>query len=211
MEGDGEFSERRSTKMGIAMIYEELKRINEGLRTIDIERKDKNGNKTVKKYSMVVDRVDGFRQLFTNGCITTEIVAMDESSVVMKATIRDEEGNILATGLAREEKDSSYINKTSFIENCETSAVGRALGFLGIGVDESMASAEEVANAMTQQANEKRDASDVERNIFEEYCSRLNVKPQDILRKCGWKSGKMTVEHYGKALVILKEMDESNG
>ena len=75
-----------------------------------------------------------------------------------------------------------------------------------------MASAEEVANAMTQQNNEKRDASDTERAIFEDYCKRLNVKPKEVLRKTGWKSGKMTVEHYGKALIILKEIDEgSNG
>lgn len=191
------------------MTYQQLKKINEGLRTIDIERKDKTGRVIVKKYSMVVDRVDGFRQLFARGCITTEILTMDESSVVMKATITDEEGNVLSTGLAREEKDSSYINKTSFIENCETSAVGRALGFLGIGIDESMASAEEVSNAMTQQANEKRDASDTERKIFEDYCKKLDVKPQDILKKCGWTKGKMSLEHYSKALVILKEIDDA--
>lgn len=184
------------------MNYEELKKINESLNQIDIKG---------KKYTPVTERVAGFRQIFPNGSIETEIISMLENEVIIKSTIKDDEGQILSTGLASEEKGSTFINKTSFIENCETSAIGRALGFLGIGIDESMASAEEVANAMTQQANEKRDASEVERNIFEEYCSRLGVKPQDILRKCGWKSGKMTVEHYGKALVILKEMDESNG
>lgn len=193
------------------MTYEQLKQINENMRTIDIERKDKSGHITVKKYSMVVDCVDGFRQLYPNGCITTEIIHMAEDVVVMKATVTDGDGNVLSTGLAREEKDSSFINKTSFIENCETSAVGRALGFLGIGIAESLASAEEVANAMTQQNNEKRDANDIERATFEELCTIKKVKPQDILRKCGWSKGKMTVEHYGKALVILKDIQIDDG
>ena len=104
-------------------------------------------------------------------------------------------------------RQGTFVTLTS---NCETSAVGRALGFLGIGVDESMASAEEVGNAITQQGNEQRDANDMERKIFEDYCIRLGVKPQAILKKTGWTSGKMTLEHYGRALVILKEIDESD-
>ena len=50
-----------------------------------------------------------------------------------------------------EKESTSYINKTSYIENCETSAVGRALGFMGIGIDASMASAEELVNALVGQ------------------------------------------------------------
>lgn len=181
------------------MTYAQLKQINEGLGQIDIKG---------KKYTPVTERVNGFRQGWTNGRIETQILSMADGEVIIQATIKDVEGNVLSTGIASEEKGSSFINKTSYIENCETSAIGRALGFLGIGIDESMASAEEVANAMTQQNNEKRDASDTERAIFEDYCKRLNVKPQDVLRKTGWKQGKMTVEHYGKALIILKEIDE---
>lgn len=181
------------------MNYETLKRVNESLNQIDIKG---------KKYTPVTERVNGFRQIYPNGSITTQILSFGDGEIVIQATIKDDEGTALATGIASEEKGSTFINKTSYIENCETSAIGRALGFLGIGIDESMASAEEVANAMTQQNNEKRDASDTERAIFQEYCERLNVKPQDILKKCGWKSGKMTVEHYAKALVILKDMQQ---
>jgi hypothetical protein len=57
----------------------------------------------------------------------------------------------LATGYAQEKESSSFINKTSYIENCETSAVGRALGFCGFGIDVSVASYEEVANAINNQ------------------------------------------------------------
>lgn len=71
---------------------------------------------------------------------------------VMSAEVRDEFGSILGVGHAYEKEDSSFINKTSYIENCETSAVGRALGMCGIGIDTSVASAEEVLNAIKQQS-----------------------------------------------------------
>jgi hypothetical protein len=61
------------------------------------------------------------------------------------------DGVLVATAHAYEKEGSSFINKTSYIENCETSAVGRALGIYGIGIDTSLASADEVANAVTQQ------------------------------------------------------------
>lgn len=71
--------------------------------------------------------------------------------VQFRAVIFDENKMIRATGHAEEYMGSSYINKTSFIENCETSAIGRALGLLGIGIDTSVASAEEVSNAIANQ------------------------------------------------------------
>lgn len=112
-----------------------------------------------KQYVMVNERVKAFRKLLPNGSITTEIVSNQDGVAVMKATITDETGRVLATGLSYEKESNGYINKTSYIENCETSAVGRALGFLGIGIDGSMASADEVANAIINQtANEKIDA-----------------------------------------------------
>ncbi len=59
-------------------------------------------------------------------------------------------GRTLSTGLAEEVRGSTNINKTSALENCETSAIGRALAFFGLGGTE-IASADEVANAITQQ------------------------------------------------------------
>jgi hypothetical protein len=56
----------------------------------------------------------------------------------MKASIFDKNDRLIATGTAYEKESSSFINKTSFIENCETSAWGRALGNLGIGIDNSI-------------------------------------------------------------------------
>lgn len=105
-----------------------------------------------KEYAPVSSRIKEFREnaKYAEWTIETEILEMGEV-VLMKAIIKDVEGRIRAVGHAYEKENSTFINKTSYIENCETSAVGRALGFLGIGTDESIASAEEVANAVVQQ------------------------------------------------------------
>lgn len=123
------------------MTFKELQAVNEQLGTMDIKG---------KAYVLVNERVKAFRQLYPEGTISTELVYDSEGVATMKATISVGD-LILATGYAQEKEASSYINKTSYIENCETSAVGRALGFLGIGIDTSIASAEEVDTAIKMQ------------------------------------------------------------
>lgn len=125
---------------------ENLQAANELIKTVSIKGKE---------YAQVPERVRAFRTICPGGQITTEIISLENGVVTMKATIIDESGRIISTGLAQEKETSSFINKTSFIENCETSAVGRALGFAGIGIDGSMASAEELVNAITNQDNGK--------------------------------------------------------
>ena len=134
---------------------EALGEVNKSLSTVGISKKDKTGKVKTTQYAMVTERIKGFRNICPDGSITTEIISLVDGVVTMKATITDESGKVIATGLAQEKETSSFINKTSFIENCETSAVGRALGFAGIGVDGSMASAEEVANAIMNQNNQE--------------------------------------------------------
>lgn len=121
---------------------EELKAANEHIKTIPIRNKD---------YAQVAERIKAFRDLCVNGQIVTEILSLEKGIVTMKATILDEKGNILATGHAQEDQSKGMINKTSFIENCETSAVGRALANCGFGIDAGVASAEEVQNAIAIQ------------------------------------------------------------
>lgn len=130
------------------MTADELRAINERLKAIDVKGKG---------YVQVTERVKGFRELFPNGRIECEIVDLKDGVVTMKAYVSDDNGRLIATGYAQEKESSSYINKTSFIENCETSAVGRALGWVGIGVDGSMASADELANAITNQKKMKEE------------------------------------------------------
>ena len=125
------------------MTFEELKKANELISTVSVKGKE---------YAEVPQRVKAFRSVFPHGTIETEIIKLDAEFVVMKATVKNGD-ELLATGTAFEEKKSSFVNKTSYIENCETSAVGRALGFCGFGIDNSIASAEEVSNAINQQEN----------------------------------------------------------
>lgn len=106
-----------------------------------------------KQYVEVAERVKAFRTLpeFKGMSLETEIYAVDSESVIIRAVVRDENSRIISTGFAHEEKSSSNINRTSYIENCETSAVGRALGMLGIGIDTSIATADEVSTAIAKQ------------------------------------------------------------
>ena len=129
---------------------DEIKKANESLKSTDIKGKG---------YIEVNQRIKAFRQVYPTGTISTEILNLENGVVMMKATVLDDEGKTLATGLAYEKESSSFINKTSFIENCETSAIGRALGFCGFGIDSSVASAEEVENAMLNQGNQGNQGS----------------------------------------------------
>ena len=104
-----------------------------------------------KNYVPVTERVKAFHAQYPDFTVITEIISLDESSVLMKATVYDPDGKVMAVGHAQEDRNASTLNKTSYVENCETSAIGRALGMFGIGIDDSMASADEVANAIDRQ------------------------------------------------------------
>ena len=108
-----------------------------------------------KNYVMVNERITYFRENFKGWSLTSEIVNLTEDSCIIKAIVIDDKGVVRATGYAQEDKTSSIINKTSFVENCETSAWGRALGCLGIGIHDSIASAEEVDMAIKKQEIEE--------------------------------------------------------
>ena len=119
-----------------------LTEANKHLSTLDIKGKD---------YIPVNERIKAFRYIYPKGQIVTEIIGLENGICTIKASAYDEDGKLLATGHAQEKETSSFINKTSYIENCETSAVGRCLGNAGIGLDNGFASYEEVANAKKQQ------------------------------------------------------------
>lgn len=104
-----------------------------------------------KQYHTVAKRVQDFRDKFAEYSLTTEVVFRDDDCVVMKASIADADGRIIATGHAEEQRASSQINRSSALENAETSAIGRALAAFGIGGTE-FASANEVENAVHQQS-----------------------------------------------------------
>lgn len=156
------------------MTFEELQKANKTIVTVDVKG---------KQYAEVNQRIKAFRQLYPCGSIETEILSCENGVVMMRSTVRDDTGKVLGTGTAYEKESSSYINKTSYVENCETSAVGRALGMCGIGIDTSVASAEEVANAIKNQETED------EPDIFEEKATKEQCKRICDLAKQLWDTG----------------------
>jgi len=117
-----------------------------------------------KMYVEVSERVSEFRtnEKYTGWSLTTEILDHQNGMIIMKATAKNELDRIISEGTAyevNEAQGSNMINLTSYIENCETSAIGRCLGFLDIGLNGSIASADEVTNAITQQESNGRTVS----------------------------------------------------
>lgn len=145
---------RKESEGCIVITYADIQRVNAEITTTPIKGKN---------YAEVNQRITAFRKLYPTGFIKTQIIRLDEDFKTGVCVIRAEVGygdTILATGIAYEKADSSYINKTSYIENCETSAVGRALGNAGFGIDTSVASFEEVQNAINNQGKILRQAQD---------------------------------------------------
>lgn len=149
--------------------FEDIARAGAAIKTTDIKGRD---------YAQVPERVKAFRMVHPEGRIITEIVSFEGKRIVMRATVMTKEGYILATGTAFEDQDSSFINKTSFVENCETSAVGRALGLCGFGIDVSIASAEEVQTAIDQQEEGQPLPTNYDRCL--EYCKEHRVRNSEF-------------------------------
>lgn len=193
------------------MTFEQLNNANKEIKTIEFKG---------KQYAEVNQRVKVFRMLFPNGGINTDIISLEDGICVMKAVVTDDDGKILATGTAYEREDSSYINKTSFIENCETSAVGRALGMLGIGIDTSIASADEVENAVNNQG-EKVVKSEAQMTISKvkvtalrkrlennaEALTKYNINEGSICNTYGLKKLEdMTETQHTELMMTLKKV-----
>ncbi len=167
---------------------DQIQQVNKQIKTIKLRGKD---------YAMVKDRVTAFRDICPNWTITTELLSNVGGVAVFKATIEDPSGRVLATGHAFEVKDSNQINNTSYIENCETSAIGRALSALGIGIDSSYASAEELTQAITNQDQITEDDWKTLRTLYE----KRGLNPSHCLMMYPL----LTKEQYNK---IVKRMDK---
>lgn len=179
--------------------YKQIKEANDSTKTTDIKGKE---------YTEVNQRIKAYRMVYPNGSITTEILKLEDGVVLMKATILNEDGVVIGTGLAQEKEDSTFINKTSYIENCETSAVGRALGMCGFGIDTSVASAEEVKTAMANQEPKQDTKKTTKKNEINEVvlmkAQKLNIKLEDVATYFKKKVTELTNEEVVKA-IDLKE------
>ena len=151
--------------------YEQIEKANKEIETIKLGT---NG------YAQVNERIKAFRKVYPTGPIVTEIEEIRDDYIRIKTTVSDEAGKILATGTASEtltgDARKDYINRTSMVENCETSSVGRALGFAGFGVDTSIASAEDV-----ERAKERTKQYEIYKNMFPVHIEELFVKTMKTL------------------------------
>ena len=133
-----------------------------------------------KNYATVATRLNAFWEVCPDGSIKTTVCDINENYVLMQAELYDEKGHMLAMGTAEEEKEASRINSTSYVENCETSAIGRALGNAGIGSEENIASAEELTNALMNQATMLPG-----KKLLTTYCNEHGLLASDVLAENG--------------------------
>lgn len=169
-------------------------------------------------YTQVQQRLEAFRKhAGTAYTLESEILLNDGKTILIKASIADKEGRVIATGLAEELRNSSNVNKTSAIENCETSAWGRALANLGLHGGK-MASVEEITIAKNKDKQIDAEAAH-DAAVREEQNSEPSSTPQQLkevienkikLAAATWQLKKITQEH-GKDFNTIKQHDAKMG
>lgn len=192
-------SENFYRKEGDQMRFEELQNANQAISTTNIKGKE---------YAEVNQRIKAFRMVFPDGCIRTELISNEDGVCVFKAEVYTSTENgvntLLGTGHAYEKESSSFINKTSYIENCETSAVGRALGMCGFGIDTSIRSADELNNALVNQEASKPITKGQVKTIMA-LAEKKESDPSDI---CDYFKvntlEELTAEEYAKCIRMLE-------
>lgn len=163
--------------------YEDIKKANESIQTTAIKGKN---------YAEVNQRIKAFRMVYPDGFIKSYLISNENGICIFRCEVGYYDGAgscyVLGVGTAYEKEGSSFINEKSYIENCETSAVGRALGMAGFGIDTSVASFEEVKTAIDNQQNDN---------------SKVITKEQAEAYKLTFGKFK------GKTILEVKEIDSS--
>jgi hypothetical protein len=147
-----------------------------------------------KDYTEVRDRIPQFLASYPEGSILTEVFwhSADFDKVCIMATVKTKEvGGQMFTGLAYEERDNNVnqVNGTSWVENCETSAIGRALANMNIGVTQNRPSAEEMRK-VERMKEQPKTTPEGKKDIFDD--SELKKKAIQAINKC------KTVEELAK-------------
>jgi hypothetical protein len=186
------------------------------------------GNFNLDEYIGVNERIEKFYEKYPEGSLQTEIVSNANGEVIIKAyAYRNSEDKHPTTGHAMEKEGSSFINKTSHIENCETSAVGRALAMMGFEIKKSVASREEVANAKLNQDKDPYTPPKAPQTPLHEANGELISKPQanrifalsggnadickEVLKTFGYtKSDEVKKTHYEATCKAVQEVVEKD-
>lgn len=170
-------------------------------------------NFNLEEYATVNERIQEFYTRYPDGVVQTDLILNENGTVIFKAYIyKNQEDNKPTIGHAMEKEGSSFINKTSHIENAETSAVGRALAMMGFCIKKSIASREEVENAKLNQDKPKTKSAEKWKTITVQDQKSLFILAKndaklvkEVLLKYGWTQTKeITLEKYPE---IIKEIE----
>lgn len=166
-----------------------------------------------KEYVTVNERLKEFRNLFKDYSLVTEIIELGVDYATIKASVIDDKGIVRATGFAREVVAKSPINKFAFLENCETSAIGRALGNFGIGIDDAVCTADELLMKLSQdvKAEPKKERSEFEQEASKEKAATTKARRQSIATGETYHkpaSSKSLAKRYGLCTGFLAEQTQ---
>ena len=173
--------------------------------------KDKAIDIKGKKYVLVADRIVYFNDTYPNGAISSTLVSsLDSPQIVIQTTVCPDvdKPSRVFTGYSQATVGDGYINKTAALENAETSAVGRALAMMGIGVIDSVASVDEINKAKQPPTVINPAIQKLRQQIQAEF-TRLGIDDIDEIKS--WLvdvTGKDHIESVGQAEIALKALQD---
>lgn len=195
-------------------LYKKIANANKEIKTMGITRKNKStGEVITNQYAPVNERIKAYRKVYPQGQILPSVVDINEKSCTIECTITDNDLRVIAIAHASETK-SGPINTTSMIENCETSAVGRALGFAGFGIDKAIASADEMNKVDEQQKAMDNELMNIEQTLI---VSELSPELKEQLRnfygkdplKLTFKEAEVSINSLMKKGLIKSKQEQN--
>lgn len=161
-------------------LLQAMEKANAEIEPFIISRKGRNAQGRLedisKPYAEVKERVAAFRKVYPDGTIQTQIMNNENGIIVFRASIVVND-KVLATGYACEVVQAQGVNQYNALENCETSAVGRALGFCGFGIKQSIASADEMAQVKKREDEAEKGGllTDAQKAILQEVSKKAEI------------------------------------
>lgn len=169
-----------------------------------------------KQYVLVSDRIIYFNQEYPNGSIITELISEpDAPMVVMRAMVYPNGGDDKTyngrafTGWSQAKWGDGFINKASALENCETSAVGRALAMMGIGVIDSIASVDEINKAQTAKPVDNK-LLEAKQRVYKAFKARDVKDTQTMKNAIETALGKPEIETVEDAELVIQELESGD-
>lgn len=159
-------------------------------------------------YETVEARLAKFWEQYPNGQVFTQIHHYDDNKVVFRAEIYKDitDPRPVATGYAEELRDASPVNRTSHVENAETSAIGRALAnFIFQSKTAPRPSREEMEKVARAQQPQPVSPADLMKK-FREACAKDGLDPETVAKEAGVDLNELTDADFPKLRDQFKKM-----